>query len=183
VAIMDRDSTAANNESNRAWQAWQNNVDREFRSNEAAMNRNAQIASEAQGRDVTLFQTYMDARYRLEADPNLDQNAKANAIDSMSDWFYNQALPAFAKGFTTPGAWPPMPKYERPVQNTPPLNGPDGWTYIPGVGWVHGAAPGGEGPAANGTSANDGSANASAAADAAGIGTGVGGTGTGGSGD
>ncbi len=108
--VAGQEFAAGQNAADREFRTGERQAGQTFEAGERQADRDAREASDLRNRDTELFRTYMDARYRLETDPNLDQAGKDRAIDEMSNWFYNEALPAFAAGFTTPGAWPRMPR-------------------------------------------------------------------------
>lgn len=56
-----------------------------------------------------LQRTYMDARLQLETTPNLNKDAKANAIIAMDNYFNQTTLPQLRTALGDPAAWPATP--------------------------------------------------------------------------
>lgn len=100
--------------------------------------RDKQLTTDQQLKQATLEQeltrTYMDARMQLETSPNLSSSAKANAVNAMSDWFYNQALPGVRAAYGDPNAWPDIPPMPgMPPPDTPPVVDPHTYDKTPPV--------------------------------------------------
>lgn len=80
----------------------QQDADLAFRTNAQNQDnavRQAQLSQELQ-------RSFMDARLQLETTPNLDKAGKARAIDAMSAWFYESAMPAVRAALGNPASWP-----------------------------------------------------------------------------
>lgn len=80
-----------------------------LREQDLALRRDS-LDSETQLKQATMLQemqrTYMDARIQLETTANLDQGAKATAIQAMDAWFVNTALKDLRASLGDPAAWP-----------------------------------------------------------------------------
>jgi len=71
-----------------------------------------------------LQRTYLDARTQLETSPNLNAEAKANAITALSDWFYTSVLPSIRASLGSPSDWPDMPTTGTTPPAAPPRTPP-----------------------------------------------------------